>query len=148
MAIEFGQWVEYHPLSSLTDSAPIEFLVSGTPEYYLDLSNTFLHVKARVLKSNGNQLGDDDVCAPTNLFIHTLFNQVDVSLGSVLVSSSNYTYSYRAYLEMILCPGNEQKYGRLSAAFWCRNTAGVFNSTTTNGDEAGINRGFMKWKTW
>ena len=29
-SIESGTWAEYHPLSSITDGAPIEFEVSGT----------------------------------------------------------------------------------------------------------------------
>jgi hypothetical protein len=29
-SIEHGTWVEYHPLSTITDGAPIEFDVNGT----------------------------------------------------------------------------------------------------------------------
>ena len=31
-SIHKGQWIEYHPLSSITDTGPIEFNVSGTGE--------------------------------------------------------------------------------------------------------------------
>ena len=32
-SITKGQWIEYHPLSNITDSGPIEFNVSGTGEF-------------------------------------------------------------------------------------------------------------------
>ena len=31
-SITKGQWIEYHPLSNITDSGPIEFNVSGSGE--------------------------------------------------------------------------------------------------------------------
>ena len=36
-SITKGQWIEYHPLSNITDTGPIEFNVSGTGEEYMDL---------------------------------------------------------------------------------------------------------------
>ena len=44
-SIHKGQWIEYHPLSNITDTGPIEFNVSGTGEEYLDLARTQLYVK-------------------------------------------------------------------------------------------------------
>ena len=47
-AVEEGQFIEIHPLASLAPGAPIEFALSGSGEDYLDLFNTFLHVRAKV----------------------------------------------------------------------------------------------------
>ena len=47
-AVEEGAFVEYHPLASLSPSAPIEFFISGGGVEYLDFSNTYLHVRAKV----------------------------------------------------------------------------------------------------
>ena len=41
-SIEYGNYVEYHPLSSITDSGPIEFDVSSSGQNYLDFSNAQL----------------------------------------------------------------------------------------------------------
>ena len=49
-SIHKGQWIEYHPLSNITDTGPIEFNVSGTGEEYLDLARTQLYVKAKITK--------------------------------------------------------------------------------------------------
>ncbi|KAF8794330.1 Retrovirus-related Pol polyprotein type-2 like protein [Argiope bruennichi] len=44
--IEKGHWVKFHPISNASDGGPIEFLISGSGEEYLDLSQILLQVKA------------------------------------------------------------------------------------------------------
>ena len=77
-SITKGQWIEYHPLSNITDTGPIEFNVSGTGEDYLDLAKTQLFVKAKITKANGTALDAETKVGPVNLFLHSLFSQVDV----------------------------------------------------------------------
>ena len=75
-----GQWIEYHPLSNITDGGPIEFNVSGTGEFRrLDLTKTRLFVKAKITKANGTALDPNTQVGSVNLFLHSLFSQVDVS---------------------------------------------------------------------
>ena len=70
-SITKGQWIEYHPLSNITDTCPIEFNVSGTREEYLvDLAKTQLFVKAKITKTNGTALGAETKVGPVNLFLH------------------------------------------------------------------------------
>ena len=45
-SIHKGQWIEYHPLTNITDTGPIELNVSATGKEYLDLAGTQLYVKA------------------------------------------------------------------------------------------------------
>ncbi|GFV05733.1 uncharacterized protein F54H12.2 [Trichonephila clavipes] len=40
--IERGQWVQFHPIANVSDGGPIEFVISGSGEEYLDLSQTQL----------------------------------------------------------------------------------------------------------
>src|SRR5438876_1702127 len=49
-SIESGGWVEYNPISSLADGVPIEFVVSGSGQDYIDLANTQLYVRAEMFK--------------------------------------------------------------------------------------------------
>ena len=44
-SMEQGSWVEYHPLTAITDGSPIEFDISGTGEDYVDFGNTVLYVR-------------------------------------------------------------------------------------------------------
>ena len=50
-SMEQGSWVEYHPLTTITDGSPIEFDISGTGEDYVDFGNTVLYVRERILYS-------------------------------------------------------------------------------------------------
>ena len=101
-AVQDGLWVEYHPLATMAPSAPVEFSISGATSDYLDLSNTFLHLKTKITNPDGTNLADDAAVAPVNYWLHSLFSQVDVLLNDTLVTPSKNTYPYRAYIESTL----------------------------------------------
>ncbi|GIY75318.1 uncharacterized protein F54H12.2 [Caerostris darwini] len=96
MAIEDGHWVEFHPLSNVFDGGPVEFHISGSGEEYVDLSQTQLYVKAKIVKADGTPLEKDEKIGSVNLFMHFLFSQMDISLNDRLVLNSSNTYSYRS----------------------------------------------------
>ena len=127
-AVQDGLWVEYHPLATLAPGAPIEFAVSGATADYLDLSNTYLHVKAKVLRQDGTALPADAVVAPVNYWLHSLFSQVDVLLNDTLVTPSENTYPYRAYIESTLNYGREAKTTHLTTALYYQDTASRLES--------------------
>ena len=89
-AIESSQWIEHRPLTSLSGGAPVEFVITGSGEEYIDLSETYLQVTAQITKSNNGDLvtknaavadGADVGIGPVNFWLHSLFSQVDVSLN-------------------------------------------------------------------
>ena len=94
-----GQFHEYKPLNAVTADGPLEFTVSGTPDSYLDLAQTQLYVRAKITLQDGTDLPDGAPCGPANLFLHSLFNQVDVHLNDRMVSTASNTYAYRAMME-------------------------------------------------
>ena len=100
-SIEFGHWVEHHPLATITDSGPLEFSISGSGEDYIDLANTHLYIHAQIVKADGTNLPDGAEVGPVNLWLHSLFSQVDMSLNEKLISPSSNTYPYRAYLDTV-----------------------------------------------
>jgi len=98
-SMEHGSWVEYHPLTTVTDGSPIEFDVIGSGDDYVDFANTMLHVKDKVTHGNDTDLAAGFVVGPVNLFLHSLFLLVDISLnGSTLITFSTNTYPYRAMI--------------------------------------------------
>ena len=130
-SVSEGRWVEYHPLATLAESAPIEFCVSGGGSAeYLDLSSTYLRVVAKVVDGTGGELDNVAPVAPVNYYLHALFSQVDVWLNDTLVTASENTYATRAYLEALLHYGPDAKRGHLSSALWYADTAGKMTSTT------------------
>ena len=108
-SIEYDNYVEYYPLSSITESGPIEFDVSSSGQNYLDFSNTQLLVKVKLSRGNGVDITDTDHVGAVNLFLHSLFQQVNFSLNDVQVSQSSRTYAYRAYIESLLSYGPQAK---------------------------------------
>ena len=75
-------------MSSIIDSGPIEVDVWSSGPNYLDFANTQLLVKAKITTGNGDDITDADHVGGVNLFLHILFQQVDVSLNDVEASQS------------------------------------------------------------
>jgi hypothetical protein len=123
-SIESGIYVEYHPISNITGGAPIEFDVTATGDDYLDLANSFLCVRAKITRINGDDLDAADTVGPVNNFLHSLFSQVDVSLNGTLITSSMNTYAYRAYIETLLSYGVDAKTSQLTSALFYKDEAG------------------------
>ena len=151
-AINSSQWVEHRPITTLTDTGPIEFVITGSGEEYIDLSETYLQVTAKIVQPTGGSLqqsvgengtvtGTDAGVGPVNLWLHSLFSQVDVSLNERLVTPSMNTYPYRAYLETLLSYGPAAKESYLSAALWYKDSAGHM-------EDQAENEGFRKRQNW
>lgn len=140
-SISKGSWIEYHPLSNITESGPIEFYVSGSGEEYLDLARTQLFVKAKIVKADGTDLEATTQVGPTNLFLHSLFSQVDVSLNERLISSSTNTYAYRAMLETLLNYGDEAKKSQLTMSLFYKDTPGKMDTVNPLAEDDNANLG-------
>ncbi|GFW27403.1 uncharacterized protein TNCV_590951 [Trichonephila clavipes] len=120
--IQDGQWKQFHPLSNVFDNAPVEFHISGSAEDYIDLSQTQLYVKAKIVKVDNTPITKDDTIGPVNLFLHSLFSQVDVSLNDRVVSNSSNTYPYRSYIETLLNHGYDSKTSQLTAELFYKDS--------------------------
>ena len=138
--MEHGSWVEYHPVTTVTDGSLIEFAVSGSGDDYVDFANTMLHVKAKVTHGNDTDLAADSAVGPVNLFLHSLFSQVDISLNGTLITSSTNNYPYRAMIETLLSYGMDAKASQLTPALYYKDTAGNMDSVDFE-DENAVNRG-------
>ena len=98
--------------------SPIEFIVFGSGEDYMDLNNTRLEIKACIKTTNDSAVEAAVAGAPINNTLHSLFSQIDVSLNDVNVSSAITTYPYRAYIETYLNFVTDAKKSRLQAAIY------------------------------
>ena len=87
-----------------------------TDSAYIDLKNSFIQVKAKIVNVDG-----EDV-APVNFLLHALFSQIDMTLKDTLVTTSNNTYPYKAYIETLLSFGTESKQSQLTASMWYKDT--------------------------
>ncbi|XP_070157985.1 uncharacterized protein [Polyergus mexicanus] len=105
-SIESSQWIHYKPVTSLLDYSPIEFVILGDREEYLDLTRTMLNLRVRV-ETSGDSSGHTAGAAATttigfvNHLLHSMFNQIDVYCNQKLVSPPNNAYAYRTYIEAL-----------------------------------------------
>lgn len=141
-SIEQGTYVEYHPIAPLVDSSPIEFNIPKSSEDYIDLANSFIQVSAKVTNADGSDLADDAVVGPVNLFLHSMFSQVDMSLNGKLVTSSTNTYPYRAMMETLINYGQAAKASQLTAALYYKDTANHLDEIGVA--DAAHNKGLVK----
>ena len=137
-SIEEGGWIEHQPLTSLDSGGPIEFILPGTGDAYLDLANTYLLIRAKIVNGNGTDIVADTPVAPVNNWLHSIFSQVDVYLNDTLVTPSSNTYPFRSYVETLLSYGAEAKKTQLTRQLWYKDTAGHMEATQENAGNVGL----------
>jgi len=138
-SIEEGFHTEHMPTTSLTDSGPIKFSVSGDSNYYLDLNSSYILMEVKITKDNGNNIDDIANVGPVNLLGHSLFQQIDVSLNDVVISNASNLYHYRAILETMLSYNQEAKGSQLSMSLYSKDTPGQMNNIE-NGNTGLVSR--------
>lgn len=131
-SIESSQWVEYKPITSLTDTSPIEFVVPGHGEEYIDLCRTMMHVKAQIIDGDGSTLDSKACVGPVNNFLHSMFSQVDVYFNQRPVATPNGGYPYRAYFETLLNYSYDAKESHLTCALWNGDSSGNMDAALTD----------------
>lgn len=52
-SIEKSTYVEIPPLTSISDTAPLEFFISASSEDYFDLNNTYIYTRVKITKADG-----------------------------------------------------------------------------------------------
>lgn len=139
--VESSFYAEYKPVVNIQDNdAKIDFRITGNASQYLDLFDHFCYLRVKVVASDGKDLPAAAEVSTSNLFMHSLFSQCDVSINNQLVSTSNNCYMYKAYLETVLTYGTD--YINSQA------TCPLFYKDTDNGSLKDTNTGYKKRKQW
>lgn len=132
-SIESGASLCFRPISTLSETAPIEFLVTASGDEYIDLAHTTLHIIAKVKPTTSLPSGTEAQFAPVNNWLHSLFSQVDVYLNQKCISPPSNNYAYRAYIENLLNYGDLAKKSHLTSSLWYADDAGKFNANDNSG---------------
>ena len=111
-------YVDYYPLTSLDKGGPIEFLINGNTDTYIDLNESFLYLKFKILKGDGSSITEvshsgtnynSTLVAPINAFHSSHFRSVETYLNSTLISQTDNLYGYKAYIQKLLTYGPDAK---------------------------------------
>ena len=95
-------WTQYRPSHQWTEGSVIEFNIDGSSTSYLDLRQTLLYVKLKIIKNDGADIVKDELVGLTNVPLHTLFSQVDLKIQQHPVSEIGNNYAYKGYLDTLL----------------------------------------------
>lgn len=126
-SVENSFYRQFFPTTSLERGGPIEFQVKVPASSYLDLQQTILYLKCRIMKHNGDAIASvaathadfpKTLVAPISYFHATLFKNVEVYLNSKPVNQTDNLYGYKAYLETLLSFSREAKTGQLQGAYF------------------------------
>jgi hypothetical protein len=110
---------EYHPISSLSDrNAPLEFSILANDTQYIDLNQTKLYIRARILDPKGESVKENTIVLPVNNMLNSMFSQCSIYLNENLITPSTNMYAYRSYLETLLGYSKEYKKSQAQCALY------------------------------
>ena len=129
-AVEKTYDVEYQPLTSIRDNAPIEFYVPASTEEYLDLNHSHLHVTCRIVGANGIACADDVAVAPINDVFNGLWSNVELFMNDRLISHSNNTHGYTSMISHLIHDSEESLNSERPMHLVFKDTAGSMDVTS------------------
>ncbi len=134
--IRSKEWITHRPINQLTEGSAIEFSIPGTSTQYMDLKNSLLYIKLKVVKNDGSSITTDDEVGLSNSPLHTIFSQVDFNVQQHPVSEVGNNYSYKAYIDTVL---NEVDDRKLQWQLFFADTSGNYmDDPSTNGGNSGL----------
>lgn len=105
-SIESTYSEEIRPIAQLNTGGHIEFNIHNGHNEYIRLKETTLYIKFRVKLSKTDNTPivalDWNKVSIVNNFLHSLWSQIDLTIGDSQTTSSIQTYPYRAYFETLL----------------------------------------------
>lgn len=150
-SVDSGSLLAYRPVTPLSNTGPIEFLISGSAnDEYLDLARVYLHLRVRI-NANEKEEEEEEVqgkgdgiaetsqggtkkkkkvaatVGPVNNWLHSIFSQIDIYLNQKCITPPVH-YGYRSYVENLLNYSGESKRSHLTCGIWAKDTAGHMDS--------------------
>lgn len=127
-AVEKTYNVDYQPLTSIRQNAPIEFYIPASTEEYLDLKNSRLHLKCRISLLDGDECDEAQLVAPVNDLFNSLWSNVELFLNDRLISHSNNTHGYTSIISHLIHDSEESLHSARAMSLIYKDTAGSMNS--------------------
>ena len=131
------QWMEIQPSAPITKTSPIEFHISNTGQFMLDMKKTRIAVKIKVNNpqpkkasdppANAASIADEKCATPVNLTLQSLFDQVGIYWQNVLVSRTD-NYPYKAMFDVLLNTSSEEAESIMGTQLYYTDTEGAMDS--------------------
>jgi len=140
-SLENGVWrIKEAESGKNSDKSSITFKIPKQSNCYLDLAETFIHMKVTIQKKNTNggvisTIADADVIGPVNNFLHSMFEQVEVKFNNITVENSNKYYAYKAYIEKVLSSDDTNINTTYPNELFYFDTSGMMESVALKNDD-------------
>ena len=129
---------EIRPVSQIANDAPLEFHITAANNLdYLDLAGSQIYAKLRVTHADGTALVGGDKVGPVNLFLHSLFSTVEITLQSKAILS-NTNYPYISMIQTLLNYGEDADYSQLLTSLFIKDDNDSPEDTDPTGNNAGL----------
>jgi hypothetical protein len=116
VVVESASICDISPTTSISEDAThIDFLISGSNNEYLDLNDTLLYVRFRVVTADGKNLTVDAPVTTSNLLLNALFKDVKLSINQTVTEGGNQMYAYKSTIEDIFGFNSDAKLHQLEA---------------------------------
>ena len=111
LIVESNIQTEHRPISTISDSnSPIEFEIHTGIDEYIDLSKSELKlcIRVKLSETNMNKLDvavttdNRKKIAPVNYLMHSMFKQIQVSIGQTSITCSSLNYAYVSYIDALI----------------------------------------------
>ncbi len=136
VAMTSGKWNVHYPTNSYNaGTTNIEFVIPGTSNEVIDMNNTSIYIKGKIVKGDGSVLEATDVVMPVNNLLGALFRNVELSINGQLLTRSTREYPYKDQLlkltQNFATPNGSSK-GQLRMAGFLMDTPGKQDTPATN----------------
>ena len=131
-----GDYAQYFPTISIKENYnPLEFKISSDSNGYLDLKDSYLLLKCRIVLQDGKTCEESDIVAPDVLFFQIMFCNMELYLNRKLITDTSNFYAYKAYIRKHLSSNPIEKQNSLRNEFYYPNIEpDIFSNDPTTGD--------------
>ena len=141
--VNYREWIEYRPAAQITPGSALEFNISGKTTDYIDLKNTRLALKIRIMKKGTKVVAVNKV-GLINLPLQSMWRQVDVEIQQQLISTTGTSYPYKAYLDILLNYGASAKVSQFQSQLFMRDISDAMDDADPDeGNNTGLG---MRWQ--
>lgn len=124
--------VDYHPRTA-ENVGPIEFLIPGSSDEYIDLSYAMIDVRFRIQQKDGSAIDATHKVGLNNLPLATLFRDVSLTIAETQVEGGQNDYPYKAYFHTVSQFHPDAQKSHMEAIGWYKDQAGLFDDETNSG---------------
>ena len=130
--IHSSKIVDYHPRNA-ENTGPLEFIIPGSGEEYIDLNKVDVNIKFKILKADGTAIAATDEVGLNNLAVATIFRDVTLFVGDRQVEGGQQDYAYKAYFHNVMQFQPDAQKSHMRALGWYKDEAGKLNDKTNKG---------------